>query len=819
LQSLFTTALGLDDAEREAFLSRECAEDPALLLQLRGLLAADAKLAGTTARPIALGLTQILASTAPGASLSGLKIGPFELREELGRGGMGLVYRAERVDGTVEQQVAIKFVRRELLDATTLKRFQLERQVLASLDHPNIARLLDANELEDGTPYYVMEYVGGAPITEHCAREKLGVRERVALIRTVCGAVAHAHRNLVVHRDIKPSNVHVSAAGVPKLLDFGIAKPLRAAHEATGTAERFFSPQYAAPEQLLGEPIGVGCDVYALGLLLFELLAGRAPFELEGLTAGQVERQVCEVPPPAPSTVASDASRSRALRGELDDVVLKCLRKSPTERYSSVEQLEADLGNYLEGRAVQARGGHAWYRVRKFVGRHRVSVAIASAAFLAIAAAAVVLARKNVELTRERDRAQYAVSILKDAFTSADPAKSAGADITAREILASAQKRLDESFEAQPELYASLGGTIAEVDLELGLASQAAEVAERATRAARAAKLDDRSLHHALIVEADAHTSADQYKEARALLDEAAKLAAGRTPEWIQAEAHLQCQAGDPSKAIEPLKAAIATLAKAAPNDLLATNLRWQLSRALRMSHRSPEGLTVIEETLAWQRAQLPVDHPLVLRTRTLYIDLLDIAGHHEEAVKEAEQVLAAIERNYGPDTAFAAAVHNSMGIALRALGRRPEAQEQYRKAYLTWRHALGQEHTKTLRAMYNLAAALSRDPDQATEAEALFRELVATSTRRLGPGDDLVVFFRLVFGKWLNKTDRPADALEVLADRALIAGLRVSSEGNREEYLAAIGTAAAATCTATASQPSRCNDAEELRRALEGMH
>src|SRR6185312_894525 len=263
LQALFAAAVELPPELRTAMLARECAGNPQLLAELNALLEADSRYHGTTARPIASALVQLIHGLASDASLSGKRVGAYRLQEEIGRGGMGAVYRAERIDGSVTQQVAIKFVRRELLDANTLKRFQLERQVMAALKHPFIARLLDAAQLDDGTPYYVMEFVDGVSITEYCERQNLDARERVALMRKVCSAVAEAHRELIVHRDLKPSNILVDAAGNPKLLDFGVAKPLSAStegNEETGTAYRYFSPQYAAPEQFGGAPVGVACD-------------------------------------------------------------------------------------------------------------------------------------------------------------------------------------------------------------------------------------------------------------------------------------------------------------------------------------------------------------------------------------------------------------------------------------------------------------------------------------------------------------------------------------------------------------------------------
>jgi|CXWL01.1.fsa_nt_gi serine/threonine-protein kinase len=387
MRVLFDFVVDQPRAIGEQLLARECFGQPGLLAELQGLLDADRQLQDKTFRPF-VRLANVTAAPAP--ALSGQRVGPYEIKEVLGHGGMGLVYRAERVDGDESQQVAIKFVRRELLDEHTRRRFLAERRFLAALDHPNIARLLDAAELDDGSPYFVMEYVDGVPLTDHCKRAGLDVRARVALFRKVCAAVAQAHRNGVVHRDLKPGNILVDASGVPKLLDFGIAKPLAAvdatAAVLTATAQRYFSPLYAAPEQLRGTAVGVGCDVYALGLLLYELLAGCRPFDFRGLSAGEIEHMITTLPPTPPSKVAarSETARSsqRQLRGDLDDIVLQCLRKAPGERYGSVAELDADLARHLAGVRVTARGRHAWYRARECARRHRVAV-MASALMIA----------------------------------------------------------------------------------------------------------------------------------------------------------------------------------------------------------------------------------------------------------------------------------------------------------------------------------------------------------------------------------------------------------------------------------------------------
>ncbi len=425
LQDLFLKAIELPPAEREDFLRRECRDDGTLLEQVRKLLAADALVKDSTAVPMSRQLGESLKNwdAVPGDDS---RVGPYELREEIGRGGMGRVFRAERIDGSVNQEVAIKFVRWELVDEKLVRRFQLERQLMAALQHPYVARLIDAGELDDRTPYYVMEYIHGIPITEYCRRQALTVRQRVELMRKVCAAVADAHRQLVVHRDLKPGNVLVTIDGTPKLLDFGIAKPLRPipGHEETQTQERFFSPGYAAPEQFTGEPVGVSVDVYALGVMLYELLSGSKPFKLDGLTPSQIERLICDMPPTAPSEVleASGSLQVRAqLRGDLDGIILRCLRKLPSERYASVEQLDNDLDNYLKGLPVSARGGERWYRARKFVGRNKVAVAAGIAVTVSVLGGLAGFAWEAREAQRRAQELEAVVKFQARTFAQLDP--------------------------------------------------------------------------------------------------------------------------------------------------------------------------------------------------------------------------------------------------------------------------------------------------------------------------------------------------------------------------------------------------------------
>jgi eukaryotic-like serine/threonine-protein kinase len=435
VRTILETAVELDPPARKTYLDSACAGVPDLRQEVEGLLSSHSEADGFLARPVAeLGrrlfdtnLTGAnLAETNPGAEatgefLDGYRIGPYQLQRCLGRGGMGSVWLAARVDHEYERNVAIKMVRRGMDSREILRRFRTERQVLASLDHPNIARLLDGGSTPEGLPYLVMEYVDGTRIDRYCESRKSTITERLQLFRAVCSAVEYAHRSLVVHRDIKASNILVTADGTPKLLDFGIAKllgPEFVSHEVTRLEQGPMTLDYASPEQIRGEPITTSTDVYSLGVLLYKLLTGRLPHPGDRLSVTDLQKTICEEEPKRPSAVIladskavipqatqklevpSEApleSRDRArkrlkskLTGDLDMIVLKALRKEPQRRYASVEQFSEDIGRHLDGRPVLACADTLRYRTAKFVRRHVAGVAAAAAIVLALIAGAVV---------------------------------------------------------------------------------------------------------------------------------------------------------------------------------------------------------------------------------------------------------------------------------------------------------------------------------------------------------------------------------------------------------------------------------------------
>jgi serine/threonine protein kinase len=374
-------ALELPETERAAFISRACADDTKLRREVESMLSAPVANLEACAEHV------VLARASGSNAMIGQRIGAYELISELGRGGMGAVYRARRADKEFEKEVAIKLLKRGTDTDEVLERFRAERQILARLEHPNIARLLDAGHTDEGLPYFVMEYVIGTRITDFCASNGLEVADRLRLFLKVCAAVQFAHQNLVVHRDIKPANILITPEGEPKLLDFGIAKLLETDGpvDVTAVDRQRFTLGYASPEQVRGEPITTVSDVYALGALLYELLAGASPhrFSTDRPSPTEILSVIAEREARRPSVVAVESQRAR-LRGDLDNIVLQALRKEPERRYPGVTALADDIRRYLENFPVRARKATIGYRTSKFVRRNRLGVALASLALLAL---------------------------------------------------------------------------------------------------------------------------------------------------------------------------------------------------------------------------------------------------------------------------------------------------------------------------------------------------------------------------------------------------------------------------------------------------
>jgi|CXWL01.1.fsa_nt_gi serine/threonine-protein kinase len=794
---LFNTLVDLPPADRAAALERECADDPALRALVLELLVSDEQLKHLTARNAVPALLRELHG--PPATMVDRRIGPFRVVAEVGRGGMGAVYRAEREDGTVAQTVAIKLMRRELVDGPALQRFRLERRVLAKLDHANIARLSDAGELEDGTPYAIMEFVEGEHLITFCDRNMLTLQQRLALFRSVCEAVACAHRSLVVHRDLKSSNILVNAEGVPKLLDFGISKLIEQSGDvhATGTADRFLSPLHAAPEQIRGQQITVACDVYALGLLLYQLLTGTHAIVTEGKTPGEIEAEILHTLPTLPSAHTKLASAavsmhlpdaralSRALRGDLDDITLRCLRKEPELRYPTVDALIADLDAFREARPVSARGGDRWYRFRKFVRRNSVVV---SATVVVVAALLVgivgfawqarIAERRAVELEKvaqfqagmleqvditgagaglSKDvAAKLEAALVKSGLPDSERqarlesfstqwkevnATDAARDLIDRTILAPAVAAIDKGFAEQPLVDARLRFALAERYYSFGLFDSALTLHEQALAIRR------RLLGN---TNPDTLTSINDLgmvlrgqgrnSEAERYLQEAyegrRRVLGEEHPETLTSlnnKSVLVAAQGRLAEA-EPLYRVILekrrrVLGEEHPETITAIN---NLGILLRNEGKLAEAEPYMTEALAKHRRVLGDDGPNTLASINNMGALMYSLGKQQESESYFREALERRRRVLGEENISTINSINSVGFILLAQGKLDEAEPYLREALEKHARVLGADHGATLNSINNLAALLTRQ-GKSSEAEPLVRDALKRRRRVLG--------------------------------------------------------------------------------------
>ena len=503
MRTIFDEASEIEDSARcEAYVREACGGDSDLESEVRSLLASNAEAGSFLEEPAVerAGRLTPWPDTAPVRS----RIGSYEILRELAHGGMGVVYLAERTDSGFRQTVALKLVRRGMDTDFILRRFEGERQILAALDHPNIARLLDGGSTREGQPYFVMEYIPGRHVLEDCDARSLTTRQRLVIFQQICSAVSYAHRNLVVHRDLKPANILVTPGCVPKLLDFGLARVLQAdisdrLAEQTDTALRFLTPEYASPEQVRGERITTASDIYSLGVVLYELLTGHRPYRLTGRRPDEVARIVCEAEPEKPSvaiarteevlrggkdpvtltpqSVAATrdgdfAKLRRSLRGDLDIIVLMALRKEPDRRYASAEQFSEDIRRFLEGRPILARKDTVGYRFGKFVSRHKAAVAAAVLATSLLGGASVVAIEQARAAHRERLEAQKhfnEVRTLANSFLLEihDAIKDLPGSTQARQLVVRRAleylERLAQVKSSDPELRRELAGAFERV--------------------------------------------------------------------------------------------------------------------------------------------------------------------------------------------------------------------------------------------------------------------------------------------------------------------------------------------------------------------
>jgi serine/threonine-protein kinase len=718
LEALLDQALELPIDRRSTLLDQ--VDEPALRKRVEQLLAADAA-AGDFLNDGAdawLGSTAMPAHRADEGALDvGERVGPYRVIGELGRGGMGIVYRAERADGEFVQVVAVKLVQRGPHSDDTTARFRRERQILAQLDHPSIAHLLDGGLHTDGRPYFAMELVEGEPITTYCERRHLSIEARLQLFCRVCDAVQYAHGRLIVHRDLKPANIFVTAAGELKLLDFGIAKLLTEdeaaqAIELTRQGQRPLTPAYAAPEQLRGEAVSTATDVYTLGVILFELLTGRRP---PGPSSGGFENALLDA----------------RLERDLDAIVLKALREEPQHRYIGAGALAEDLNRFLEGRPVAARPDGRRYRAGKFVRRHRVGIAIAASLVLSLIGGLAATAWQARAKTLEAQKADAVKAFLISIFQGADPAHAAGREITLRQVVDEGAERAQRDLAGQPAVQGELFTVLAGIYSELGIADRAAPLTDQAL-----------AIHERLY-------GADSAPVATNLRQKANLAMANGDAETADRFAR---------EALEKHRRAYGNLHQEVADDLET------LADAARQRGRLADSLAGVEESLRIRKAIFGDEHTLVAASLNDLAVLRTAQGRYEEAAALHAQVLDLRRRLLGSEHPLVAnAAHNFAVLQLyrgeleQAFGLSQEALERFRRLY-------GEDHQLTLSARTNLAN-IDRVLGRYDAAEAGIRAVLDSWARTKGTDNPNAIGALTNLGQIHRESGDPARAAHVLRD------------------------------------------------------
>jgi serine/threonine-protein kinase len=727
IEEVFEFALDLDVDRRAAWLNARCGNDGQLRAEVDALIAAHESPPGILERRL---------TPAPRPSTEPLidrRIGPYRVVRELGRGGMGVVYLAERVDGEFRREVAIKLLRNSP-DADELhRRFIAERQILASLSHPHIAQLLDGGTTQGQLPYLVMEYVDGLPITTYCDRHSLDVASRLRLFVDVCRAVNSAHQNLVIHRDIKPGNILVTAAGQVKLLDFGIAKLLNSAMGGTTmphthTAFRVMTPDYASPEQVRGDPLTTGSDVYALGVVLYELLAGRRPYNVR--TGGERELQelVCEREPERPSTWATRAPSpdeleapspaevaslrctsperlERTLTGDLDAIVMMALRKEPRRRYGSAELLAEDIERHLNGLPVLARHPSRAYYLGKFLRRHRAAVSLGAVAALSLVAGTGVAVKQTTAARRDRDRATAALTQARQALHESEETTSFLAGLFDADVPAP--------------------GTAAPGSTDKLIARGMVQVEQ----------LGDRPLVQARMLDGMGriYQNAGRLSESRQAYERSLALRRGK--------------GAAESAEIVPTLLHLASVLRVLGVYAAADSTTWT---ALRISEKvnGPGDPATAD---AWQMLSMLAVYRSDLRDAEVY------------ARRSMDLRVAA----YGPDDPRIAFSVEMLGGALRRLGRNEEGVRYMRQALALYERDKGSNDVNLIVPLYRLADALANDQEDFSEAARLMERGVAIARANLGDAHPRTAFTLEMLGSLESRRGNFAKA-EPLSRRAV---------------------------------------------------
>jgi serine/threonine protein kinase len=702
LEALYDAASALDPHERTRFINECCTDDADVRRELLAAFADGGS--GLT------GLVEYAAATAEGVlTAPGRRMGAYQIVRPLGQGGMGAVYLATRDDDQFRKDVAIKTLKFELNDGPAVARFRHERQILAHLEHPNIARLLDGGTTEHGTPFIVLEYVHGVQIVEWCERRELSIRQRLTLFRDVCDAVQYAHQHLIVHRDIKPTNILVTGDGVPKLLDFGIAKLLDSTAlpgfddpRVAATSALLMTPDYVSPEQVRGEAVSTATDVYSLGAVLYELLTGVRPHRLQNYDAAEIARAVCETDVTPPSALTD-----RRLGGDLDTIILKALEKDPARRYRSAADLSEDIRRHLEGLPLHARRDSSWYRATKFVRRHRLGVAATATGIVSLAAGAVIAARAAVRARRSDEIAQAVNNFLQnDLLAQASAHRQSGPhtrpdpDLKVRTALERAANGVGGKFERQPEIEAAIRETIGQTYLDMGLYREGRAQLQRVLELRRLTlgSEDPATLRTVFRLGQTAYYLSE-YPEAESLFTQAL---------------------GIQRRVLAPINA-----------DTLNTMNGLAIAYLVQGKHTLAEDLH--RQTLDIRRRVLGPEHPDTLTSMHNLAIVFARQGRYEEAETLHVEALEARRRVLGPEHPFTLSSMGNLAGVYDAERKFGQAAALYEETYQIRKRLLGPEHLDTLGALNSLAT-IDVGQGKYDLARELFAKGLDSWNRVMGP-------------------------------------------------------------------------------------
>ncbi|HXU29746.1 MAG TPA: serine/threonine-protein kinase [Thermoanaerobaculia bacterium] len=809
VRNWFEELVELPTAERAGGLAALFARDAALAREVEALLGWHVEADRFLDEPPGLPAGR-MAGDEPLAALPE-NLGPYRILGPLGQGGMGTVYRAERGDDAYRKPVAIKVLEGPYQRPELVSRFRTERQILAQLDHPNIATLLDGGTTPAGQPYLVMELIEGIPIDRYCDDRRLAVEARLRLMGKIVAAVQYAHRHLVVHRDLKPANILVTAEGEPKLLDFGIAKILEpSALSLTVLATELgvapLTPEYASPEQITGRPITAGSDVYSLGVLLYELLTGRSPYRsaIRGAGLEQISQAIVReeperasqtvlrpLPPGARGVEPDEAAKrrsteprqlSRRLAGDLDTVLAKALTKEPERRYGSAEQLAADLEAHLDGRPVQARPDTFFYRSSKFLRRHAWASSATAAVFLVLVSLVAVLSIQRRQLLRQTHRAATVSAFLSNVFANPDPAQSRGTALSARELLDRGAQKIEGELGREPEVLGDLLLTIGRSYKGLGLYAQATAALERAlAERLRAEGSDSPAVADVLQDLAEAQTFAGDFSGAEAHLRRAVAIRRRHPPiakpgveSLVQLARALELK-GERTEAGHLFAEALAAARSLGDRATIAGVLH-RVAIFDRQERRPEISEQSFREALKLRRATLGADHPDIAVTQNDFGLFLLEQGRFDEAETQLREAETIERRLYGASHPDLAITLNNLALLRQRQGRPEEAEASFRRALAMLSATTSAEHPLRATVGQNLGDLLLEE-GHSEEAETLYRQALDLRRRALPPGhpDTAVTLNNLarLDGNRQNWTEATALLKEALATSRAALGAR----------------------------------------------